>query len=151
MKIPQDFFMKNTWIVIANGITAKIFHQKKKGDQIIAIQTFSHPRTAKKEAATNNPEETPLRHTIDYNKEFEEHERLAFAREITSFLTQALNQQRFDNLILAASPDLIGHLRNEFSTELRRRVLHEMVKDLLSQHFSDAILVEKINDSYREE
>jgi protein required for attachment to host cells len=131
--------MKTTWILVAHGTSAKILAVEKNVPKI--IKQFSHPRTGKKEAG--NAEQS---HAIDYGTGAEDHERQVFAREIIVFLNHALTQREYTDLILVASRDLMGELRQSCPETIKRVISHELSKDLIPQHLSDKELIEKIKN-----
>ena len=56
-----------------------------------------------------------------------------FARDIVSHLQQAAVAGRFEQLILVASPAFLGALRSHLSDDLRRKVCHELDKNVTLQ------------------
>ena len=59
-----------------------------------------------------------------------DHAKAGFALELADVLDKALNQRRFDRLILIAPPEMLGNLRNAFTEQVKHRVVCEQDKDL---------------------
>lgn len=140
--------MAITWILVAQGSAGKILEVKDE-QKILVHKEFFHPKTAKKEALPGNKnphDQRILPHAIDYDRQVGNHERQVFAKEIVVFLTKALDQNQFNNLIIVASRDLLGDLRSCMHHPLAVTITHELNKDLLSQHLSNDDLVKKIRD-----
>jgi len=145
--------MANTWILVAQGSSGKLLDVAKNGKEISLIKEFLHPETAAKgrEIYSDRPGRSfesagPTRHAMAYPTEFHDRARRAFALEIANFLKKAHAENQFAELILVASPDLLGELRNAMADSLTKAVSHQLDKDLLSQNLSDAELIEKIRN-----
>jgi protein required for attachment to host cells len=146
--------MAITWILVAHGTAGKILQIGKNVEDIIIKNEFSHPNTAKKNLEINSdrPGRTfqrtsPVRHAMSSNEEPKDHERRIFAKEMANFLAQAHAENLFNNLILVASPNLLGDLRKALPAPVLKTVSHELDKDFMSQNLSPAQLAEKIRDA----
>lgn len=145
--------MAITWILVAHGSAGRILDVRKNGEQISIVKEFIHLKTAKRDSAisTNRPSRSPesnepMRHSIDYSGEMEDHERQVFAKEIADYLAKALMKNDFSNLILVASRNMLGELRKAVANPVKKVISHELDKDLTSQGWSESELVEKIRD-----
>ncbi|MGZ3768043.1 MAG: host attachment protein [Bdellovibrio sp.] len=129
----------NTWIVVVNRREAKIFEydniaqhevefvrkldnpkgrlraQEINADKpgVFSSQTIHGPRLVKAE--------TPVQHVAQ-----------EFAKRVTNFLEDSLDQHLFDDLIIIAEHHFLGRLRHLFSKELESCVVKEIPKDLYS-------------------
>lgn len=143
--------MANTWILVAHGSAGKILAVRKSGEEISLVKELSHPQTAQEGTAAysdrpgrSSSGQGNARHAMNYPEDPTDHERQIFASEISTFLEKAFNEKQFDRLVLAASPSLLGKLREVLSDSVRKVVFHQLDKDYLSQDFPAAKLVEKI-------
>ncbi len=59
-------------------------------------------------------------------------DRAGFARELSGVLQASMRQARFEELVLVASPALLGELRRALTAELARRVVISIPKDYTS-------------------
>jgi protein required for attachment to host cells len=124
------------WIVVADSARARIFGAKNRGGELTELEVRYHPesRMRDRELQTDKPgrmysmqgefrsatEQTPARKV--------EAER--FAQDLSKYLDKKHHQQHFEHLVLVASPNFLGQLRNEFSDRLHKVVTHEINKDL---------------------
>ena len=53
-----------------------------------------------------------------------------FALDLANVLDKALNEHRFDRLILTAPPEMLGKIRNALTEQVKHRILHANDKDL---------------------
>ncbi len=60
-----------------------------------------------------------------------ENAKAGFALELAQVLDKALNERRFDHLVLTAPPDMLGKIRNALTSQVSRRILREEDKDLV--------------------
>ena len=146
--------MNKTWILIANRSQARLFHTENWGQEIAAVQEFSHPEGHKKgvELETDRPGRSfdsagPGRHATGPEHDVHDQERLRFAKELAEFLELARKQRRFDRLGLAAAPQFLGALRGYFSIELKERVYIEIAKDF-PQSFSGLELISALQKDF---
>jgi protein required for attachment to host cells len=72
--------------------------------------------------------------------------RTRFARELADWLAEAARADRFDRLILAAAPPMLGELRGLLDTAVTDRLDADLAKDLvniplgdLGSHFADRV------------
>ncbi|MCP4284111.1 MAG: host attachment protein [Gammaproteobacteria bacterium] len=57
-------------------------------------------------------------------------EQITFARRICDRIEMARGQGKYDQLILVATPTLLGLLRKQLSTDTTKRITHELVKNI---------------------
>ncbi|HJU10110.1 MAG TPA: host attachment protein [Candidatus Binataceae bacterium] len=77
-----------------------------------------------------------------------EHAKAGFALELADVLDKALNERRFDRLILIAPPEMLGNLRNALTEQVKHRVVGEQDKDLTQMN--DKELAERL-DKFNEQ
>jgi len=123
------------WIVVADSSRARIFGARNRGAELTELEVMYHPesRMRDQDLQTDRPgrmysmqgdfrsstEQPPARKM--------EAER--FAQELVEYLDKKHHEHHFEHLILAASPNFLGHLRHEFSDRLRKAVDYEISKD----------------------
>lgn len=124
---------KKTWVVVANGDTARLFDLPARGAPLVPQtdhvwsapeindyadgQGMSHSRVGasqRRMAPRTEPEDLKLE---------------AFARLISEKLAEALKRQKFERLAIAAAPGLMGLLREHLDTAVRATIWLEIDKD----------------------
>jgi protein required for attachment to host cells len=71
------------------------------------------------------------RHAIAGENDPHRQEAVRFARRISCRLDDALRKGEFEELIVVAGPSFLGLMRGEMSSPTRKRVVHEVRKDLV--------------------
>jgi protein required for attachment to host cells len=71
------------------------------------------------------------RHAIERENDPRYQEAVRFARRISCRLDDALNRGEFEELVVAAGPPFLGLMRAEMSQQVKKRVVHEIRKDLV--------------------
>ena len=71
------------------------------------------------------------RHAIERENDPRWQEAVRFARRISCRLDDALNRGEFEELVVAAGPPFLGLMRAEMSQQVKKRVVHEIRKDLV--------------------
>ena len=71
------------------------------------------------------------RHSIARENDPRYQEAVRFARRISCRLDDALNRGEFEELVVAAGPPFLGLMRAEMSQQVKKRVVHEIRKDLV--------------------
>ena len=137
-----------TWILIADGRTAQIVENTGPGHGIAAIpgQQFNAP--PKKEysdsegRAFDSVGSQRHKQVSHFSKDDE------FARNLVAVLEKSQKQNRFDRLILCASPEMLGQLRPLLNEQLQSTLHAEIAKNLtkiplldLPRYFEGALAV----------
>jgi protein required for attachment to host cells len=60
-----------------------------------------------------------------------------FAHEVAHALYRAAHDRRFEQLVVVAPPEVLGHLRAAFHQEVSRRLIAEVPKDLTSHPIAE--------------
>lgn len=60
----------------------------------------------------------------------QEHATDLFAKRVGEYLERARHQGRYDELVVVAPPKFLGTLRGELGSEVEKRVVEELAKDL---------------------
>ncbi|MFO7802816.1 MAG: host attachment protein [Desulfovermiculus sp.] len=124
------------WVVVGDSARARIFGTNSRGGGLTELEVLYHPesRMRDSELQTDKPgrmyamqgefrsaaEQTPARKV--------EAER--FAQSLAEYLDTMHHENRFEHLILVASPNFLGLLRNQFSSRLHNAVISELNKDI---------------------
>jgi protein required for attachment to host cells len=126
---------KNTWILIADGSRANIYSLSEDRKQVHPVEGWDHKggrstsnaiveadasthRAAKgSEAVSGTAEADPKRHSQQ-----------VFAKELAAVLQE--RHTDYDELIVVASPKVLGDLRKDFANDVQQKIVAEFHKDL---------------------
>lgn len=129
--------MKPTWVVVADSTRARILLAENAIGPLREIETLVHPesRLHAQELTTDTPGRVfdsggQGRHAMGQPVDPKHQERIDFARELTQHLEQARRRGDLRQLIIVASPQVLGELRKAFSPETARLVTQELDKNL---------------------
>ncbi|HET7306335.1 MAG TPA: host attachment family protein [Gammaproteobacteria bacterium] len=137
--------MSTTWIVVADSARARIFETAAHGRELKEIEDLSHPESRLHEGdlrtgeAGSRQQRLPMARSASgpttpaHDKHTE-----GFARDIARYLDDARHRGRFDELIVAAAPALLGELRDHLDAPTRERIVREIDKNL-ARHSTDDI------------
>ena len=148
--------MTTTWILVANATTAILWVSRGTGQELEFERRFEHPEGRLKngdltsESGGRNP--TPAGHgsrpATQWKTTPREEEAEKFAREIVRELSSGLSAKKFDRLLLAASMDFMGKIRESLDKQLQERVAATVVRDYtnlpaqeLREKLADVLLV----------
>jgi protein required for attachment to host cells len=132
--------MATTWIVVADEGRARILMREQHGAELREVDELTD--------AAAHADEADLRHdahgrrahggmgqgssvTTSAGTDKLAQEAELFARRVADYLAQALQQQRYGELHIAAAPRFLGRLRQHLSTPVHQVVEQELDKDLL--------------------
>jgi protein required for attachment to host cells len=134
-----------TWVVVADSSRGKIFVQDKQSNELQESVDLIHPG-----ARLQGEELTSDRsgrhfgaygqgsHVFDARTEAKEHETETFAKEIAERLDSGRTSGQFQKLVLMAPPAFLGVLRTQLGDEVRKLVVEEIAKDLVT-HSADEV------------
>ncbi len=136
-----------TWILFADQGSSKVMESSSKDSRLRKVPGMEmkgpEKRKFNKDKGRSFNSVGAGRHT----HEAHHHEETAFAESISSMLEDAKSGQRFDRLILCASPEMLGNLRKSLSPMVEKAVYGELAKDLvnipdaeLEKHFDSMLL-----------
>jgi protein required for attachment to host cells len=144
--------MDLNWIITANAGRARFFAEATPTSRLQEFTDMVNPaarlRTVETEAdrigptaagksAHNTGAPTPHK-TYQPPTMPAEHESELFAKNIAAYLLQALQEKRFEHLIVAASPDFLGVLRQCLDPRLLAVLSLSIDKDY-TQHSADQL------------
>lgn len=140
---------RKTWILIANGTTARVLENigPGKGLNALADKVWHAPEKDTFESVqgmTNNSVGRSMHRMAPHNAP--DKEESAFAEELAEHLLQAHANGEFDDLVLTAAPKMLGLLRPILDAQVRGSVIAELAKDLvktpdvdMKSHFEDVL------------
>jgi protein required for attachment to host cells len=135
--------MKLTWILVADSTRARIFTADTPASPLEEIEDFSHVegRLHDREMTSDLPGKIKSAgaggHTFEQPTDPKKHEAEAFAHRVTQYLEDAHNANRFEQLLIVASPAFLGLLRNHLPEQIKKLVCFELDKDITMQSAAD--------------
>jgi protein required for attachment to host cells len=135
--------MKLTWILVADSTRARIFTADAPASPLEKIEDFSHVegRLHDREMTSDLPGKIKSAgaggHTFEQPTDPKKHEAEAFAHRVTQYLEDAHNANRFEQLLIVASPAFLGLLRNHLPEQIKKLVCFELDKDITMQSAAD--------------
>lgn len=127
------------WVVVADSSRGKIFVQERPGEPLVEAEDMVHPgarlrgvELASDRSGRHSGAFGQGSHMFDVRTEAKEHEAESFAREIAEHLETGRTGGRFQKLVLMAPPAFLGDLRGRLSDEVRKLVVGEVGKDLVT-------------------
>lgn len=133
-----------TWVVVASADRADIYSRQKRYSRLESVQRFDEPRARLKEQDLVS--DTPGRafdsggqgrHAMEPDRSGKEHLREGFVNRIAETLESARGAERFQHLIIVASPAILGALRAQLSDTTRKRVQAEIDKHMTGREPSE--------------
>ena len=131
-----------TWIVIADGVKARIVANEGAGKGLAPVPghvmaTPPHdPRDGYSERPGRVHESSgSSRHAVEPRLDWHRFEKQQFAKSVAEMLDAESGKGAFDRLVLAAPPRTLGDLRGALAAATRAKVTCEINKDLT--HLSD--------------
>jgi len=146
---------KVTWILVADGATAKVFEHNGPGKGLQAVEGLMFEQTPLKagEIMADRPGRSYSsvgsgRSAIESSSDPVAERERRFVENVAEELERKHQQNAFDRLIVAAAPTALGDLRPVFSKSLRDTIVAELPKDLtnlptaqLGQHLDGLLAV----------
>jgi protein required for attachment to host cells len=146
---------KVTWILVADGATAKVFEHSGpgKGLQVVDDLMFEQAPLRAREIMADRPGRSfssygSGRSAMEPSSDPVHVRERRFVESVAEELERKHQQHAFDRLIVVAAPTALGDLRPAFSKGLRDTIIAELPKDLtnlptaqLSQHFDGLLPV----------
>lgn len=126
------------WILTADRRRARIFSADRPHSQELnEIQSFFQPDAAFQDRELVEPAPgrnsgggLGTRHGMDSRSSEREKSTTHFVRDIIRQVEKAHHNGEFSKLVLVASPDMLGEIRNQMSSNLRQDVTYELDKEL---------------------
>ena len=129
--------MKPVWIVVANGFQAQLYERARPRDALQPLASFVHPESRLKSGELNEDQlgrrraavgRNPASYSPQTDPKEKEHER--FARQIAQYLDQGTRDDRVAGVMLFASPQMLGTIREVLDPHTAQRIRHSAAIDL---------------------
>jgi protein required for attachment to host cells len=127
---------KESWLIVANSSLARIFKIEKRHD-LKEVKVLEHPesRLHNLDLVSDKPgrdfESAGMgRHAIEPKTLPKRQEFATFAKHIADYLENAHQNGEFEFLYVAASPSLLGLLRQAMNPNIAKSIKAEIDKDM---------------------
>lgn len=127
---------KDSWLIVANSSLARIFKFEKR-NELKELKVFEHPesRLPNRELVSDKPGRDfesvgTVRHALEPKTSPKQLEFTQFAKFLADYLEEEHNRGTFDSLYIAASPALLGLLRQSLHPNIAKLIKGEINKDL---------------------
>lgn len=139
--------MDTTWVLVANGERARCFERRTEDHALIELADFVHPQSHT--GGTAGPGDVSgdagkgHGRTGHAGTQFEPHteahakERSNFATQLANYLNQGVNDHQCNQLVLLASPALLGELKPRLSVAAAKALQITVASDLTRYTGSD--------------
>lgn len=145
--------MQNSWVLVANGSQARLFNLDGPKKSITLIKEYAHPESRMK---TDKLSSDRSGHYMSGGSlggsggsqgygSFQEatdpktYELERFAMELTKTLDEGRAANKFDKVVLVASPHFLGLLKQNMSEQLGKAVSHTIQKDYTAVNERDML------------
>lgn len=129
---------QRTWVVMADSACARILASEGDGFEPVEGGFFENPtaRLHTRDLGTDRPARTiesvgGARHAIEPHVDWRREDRIGLAEQVSAFVENAAREKKFDRIVLAAPPAMLGHLRAALGQLTAQRVAAELRKDLI--------------------
>ena len=136
--------MSNTWILVADASRARIFTSDSHFRELHETRSFSHTesRLHDQELTADLPGRSinstgNVRHAMEQNTDPKKQQAIEFAHELAEAIDQARTQNQLSDLIIIASPNMLGHLRQVMSKQSSKLISDEIDQDLTQHTLED--------------
>ncbi len=138
-----------TWILLMDGLKAKILKRETSGDFVHIYGTEHIEEFYHQANIANHQFGSPrqhggapgVHHVFPHEENPKEIDKQNFVKKIAHFLTE--NRAVYDKVVLVAPDRILGYLRTSFHKEVTEKIVQEIKKDLmkiplnkLGSHFS---------------
>jgi protein required for attachment to host cells len=130
--------------VVADSSRGKIYVQDKHGSELQEKVDMVHPgarlrgtELASDRSGRHSGAFGQGSHMFDVRTEAKDHEAESFAKEIAERLETGRTSGQFQKLVLMAPPAFLGMLREQLGGEVRKLVVEEIAKDLVTHSIDE--------------
>lgn len=134
------------WIVVADRHKFRVF-MKPDGHLEQIAEGFPHAEGHTQDISDHtfgrivSSASVYIRHSLSSGKKPAEKDAVKFVKDIAAWLDEAVKEDSYDRLVLAASPKMLGDIRKVLSYNVHARITAEINKDLTKMR-ADEILEE---------
>lgn len=143
----EEIAMKSFWILVADSGRARIFTANTPSSPLEDLEDIAHTegRLYDREIASDLSGRMRYTssagnvggHAYDPPSNPKKHEAMSFARSIAQHLEEALNENKFEQLVIIAEPSFLGMLRNNLSKQVKKTVCLELDKSITTHSAAD--------------
>ena len=112
----------STWVLIADAARGRLFRLDRAKKQLVEINYFVNPeaRLLEHSLSSDAPgrsydSEGGGRHAIENNTSKKEHVKSIFAKKIAEHIKNKYKLKRFNKIIVAAPPKMLGYIEGQLS------------------------------------
>ncbi len=127
---------QDTWLMVANSSLAHVYKFENR-HTLLLLKTFEHPesRLHNLDLVSDKPGRDfqslgDRRHALEPKTSPKTLEWMTFAKDLAHHLENARAQGEFSHLYLAASPTILGYIRQSLSPATTKLLKGEVDKDL---------------------
>ena len=146
---------RRTWIVVANGTTARALENEGVGKGLDPAPAFEMTIESRPthELGSDRPGRVhdrfgPGRHAMEPKADWHRQEKAEFAKAVAERIGSAARDHVFDRLVLVAPPTVMGDIRAALDHHARDLIIGEVTKDLtrsglaeIEQHLDNVLVV----------
>ncbi len=129
-----------TWVVVADGTQARLFHNVGKHDRL----TLKQEVLLTPELVDAQGQGPSGRRPIESSPE--DTDEATFAKQLVHRLNAAALKQEFEHLFLIADPKTMGEIRPQLHSETSKRLTGELTKTLTNSTLEDIEKILKANE-----
>lgn len=120
---------EGTWVVVADGASARLFHNVGKDNKVSLTQVrLLEPEDLIDDGPSGTrPPESSEQATDE----------ATFAKQLAHRLNAAALKQEYQHMVLIADPQTLGQLRPQLRSETSQRILHEIGKTFTNSPVED--------------
>lgn len=129
--------MPNILVIVADNTRARVFHSSSSQDPLKEKTVLVHPenRLHKKNLTSDRQGYSFSSHghgrkVLSNHVDPKEYEIKQFAREINEYLINSEANNDFDQLIIIAAPKLLGVLKKQLNSSIKKLITHELNKNI---------------------
>lgn len=135
--------MEKIWIVVADGVRARLFQAESRTGPLIEQDDLAHPesRMPERELVTDTRGRTSVsgnhdrRHAYGEDYDVQDRQRDVFARELVKHLEKLRARGDLEILYIIAEPGFLGRMRTHIGKQLgncvRQEIKHRVTTDKL--------------------
>jgi protein required for attachment to host cells len=136
--------MKLTWIVVADSCRARFFSMQSRSQPWTELEDLLHMDSKLREAELVSDRQGGLAgshggtgHPFEAPTDLKHRELASFAKQIAEKLEQGRVAHRYDNLLLAAPPVVLGALRQALNPQVLELAVETLDKHLVDEAAAD--------------
>ena len=135
--------MKSTLILVADSAHARIFTVESASSPLEEIEVLVHTecRLHDREITSDLPgkikDEGHVGHAFEQPTDPKKHQAEIFVRDITKYLEELYDTNKFEQLLIIAEPSVLGLLHHQLPQKIREAVCFELDKNITTHDIKD--------------